>query len=77
ESVQQLEVLARRVAQNFDDGAGILEQVLQMRRHEKDFMLRGAQEDLESFRQARTKFVNEVSRSVIAPAMKSDLMKAG
>ncbi|CEJ10756.1 Methyl-accepting chemotaxis protein 4 [bacterium YEK0313] len=77
ESVQQLEVLARRVAQNFDDGAGILEQVLQMRRHEKDFMLRGAQEDLESFRQARAKFVNEVSRSVIAPAMKADLMKAG
>jgi methyl-accepting chemotaxis protein len=77
ESVQQLEVLARRVAQNFDDGAGILEQVLQMRRHEKDFIIRGEETDLELFRQARTKFVNEVSRSVIAPAMKSELLKAG
>ncbi len=77
ESVQQLEVLARRVAQNFDDGAGILEQVLQMRRHEKDFIIRGDEQDLELFRQARTKFVNEVSRSVIAPAMKSELLKAG
>ncbi len=77
ESVQQLEVLARRVAQNFDDGAGILEQVLQMRRHEKDFIIRGEESDLELFRQARTKFVNEVSRSVIAPSMKTDLMKAG
>ncbi len=77
ESVQQLEVLARRVAQNFDDGAGILEQVLQMRRHEKDFMLRAHEQDLELFRQARTKFVNEVSRSVIAPAMKQELLKAG
>ncbi|MCA0317441.1 MAG: methyl-accepting chemotaxis protein [Proteobacteria bacterium] len=77
ESVQQLEVLARRVAQNFDDGAGILEQVLQMRRHEKDFMLRAHEQDLELFRQARTKFINEVSRSVIAPAMKQELLKAG
>ncbi|QCK84860.1 HAMP domain-containing protein [Phreatobacter aquaticus] len=77
ESVQQLEVLARRVAQNFDDGAGILEQVLQMRRHEKDFMIRGNEQDLELFKQARNKFINEVSRSVIAPAMKTELMKAG
>jgi methyl-accepting chemotaxis protein len=77
ESVQQLETLSRRVAQNFDDGAGILEQVLQMRRHEKDFMLRGLEEDLVAFRQARTKFINEVNRSVIAPTMKSDLLKAG
>ncbi len=77
ESVQQLEVLSRRVAQNFDDGAGILEQVLQMRRHEKDFIIRGEEQDLEMFRQARTKFVNEVSRSVIAPAMKAELLKAG
>ncbi len=77
ESVQQLEVLARRVAQNFDDGAGILEQVLQMRRHEKDFIIRGEETDLDLFRQARTKFINEVSRSVIAPAMKTELLKAG
>jgi methyl-accepting chemotaxis protein len=69
--------LSRRVAQNFDDGAGILEQVLQMRRHEKDFIIRGEEQDLEMFRQARTKFVNEVSRSVIAPAMKAELLKAG
>ncbi|WP_296579226.1 methyl-accepting chemotaxis protein [Phreatobacter sp.] len=77
ESVQQLEVQARRVAANFDDGAGILEQVLQMRRHEKDFMLRGLDSDLEAFRQARTKFVNEVTRSVVAPATKAELLKAG
>lgn len=77
ESVQLLEVQARRVAANFDDGAGILEQVLQMRRHEKDFMLRGLDSDLEAFRQARTKFVNEVTRSVIAPATKAELLKAG
>jgi methyl-accepting chemotaxis protein len=77
ESVQQLEVQARRVAANFDDGAGILEQVLQMRRHEKDFMLRGLDSDLEAFRQARTKFINEVTRSVVAPATKAELLKAG
>jgi methyl-accepting chemotaxis protein len=77
ESVQQLEVQARRVAANFDDGAGILEQVLQMRRHEKDFMLRGLDSDLEAFRQARTKFINEVNRSVVAPATKAELLKAG
>ncbi len=77
ESVKMLEEQARRVAQNFDDGAGILEQVLQMRRHEKDFMLRGLESDLEAFRQARTKFVNEVSRSVVAPATKAELLKAG
>ncbi|MFN3853677.1 MAG: methyl-accepting chemotaxis protein [Phreatobacter sp.] len=77
DSVKELEVLARRVAQNFDDGAGILEQVLQMRRHEKDFIIRGEESDLELFRQARTKFINEVSRSVVAPSMKADLMKAG
>ena len=77
ESVQTLEVQARRVAANFDDGAGILEQVLQMRRHEKDFMLRGLDSDLEAFRQARTKFINEVTRSVVAPATKTELLKAG
>ena len=77
ESVQQLEVQSRRVAANFDDGAGILEQVLQMRRHEKDFMLRGLDSDLEAFRQARTKFINEVNRSVVAPATKAELLKAG
>ncbi|MCZ8315603.1 methyl-accepting chemotaxis protein [Phreatobacter sp.] len=77
ESVKMLEDQSRRVAQNFDDGAGILEQVLQMRRHEKDFMLRGLDSDLEAFRQARTKFINEVNRSVVAPATKAELLKAG
>ncbi|AVO47274.1 hypothetical protein C6569_20740 [Phreatobacter cathodiphilus] len=77
ESVQQLEAQSRRVAANFDDGAGILEQVLQMRRHEKDFMLNGLDSDLEAFRQARTKFINEVNRSVVAPATKAELLKAG
>ncbi len=77
ESVKMLEDQARRVAANFDDGAGILEQVLQMRRHEKDFMLRGLESDLEAFRQARTKFINEVNRSVVAPATKAELLKAG
>ncbi len=77
ESVKTLEEQARRVAANFDDGAGILEQVLQMRRHEKDFMLRGLDSDLEAFRQARTKFINEVTRSVVAPATKAELLKAG
>jgi methyl-accepting chemotaxis protein len=51
--------------------------MLQMRRHEKDFIIRGEESDLELFRQARTKFINEVSRSVVAPSMKADLMKAG
>ncbi|MEI8147365.1 MAG: HAMP domain-containing protein, partial [Alphaproteobacteria bacterium] len=76
-SVRDMETLSRRVAQNFDDGAGILEQVLQLRRHEKDYMMRADEEFLTKFREARTKFINETSRSVIAPNMKADLLKAG
>lgn len=75
ESVRQLEVLARRAATDFDDGAGILEAVLRMRRHERDFALRRSEDDLTAFREVRQRFTMELARAVIAPSMKQDLQR--